>query len=112
MGFDEESIVTGPGFLANEKFGTFLLAKFDIIVDSVELDFGNLWALVGILVEGVAHFIRLSEFGERLGEFLLDRFMDINPRRRTTNLSLIVKPNIRNHVLRKKMDKEGMYIPL
>ena len=89
---DEKSVVGRLGFFSDQKFCTFLLAEFDVIVYFIELDFRDLGSLVGVFVEGIAYFVGLSEFCEFFGEFILDRFMDINSRGRTTDLSLVVEP--------------------
>jgi hypothetical protein len=54
---DKVSVITGSSLLSNHEFGAFLLAEFDVLVYPVKLDFGNLWALVGIFVKRVADFI-------------------------------------------------------
>ena len=95
MGLDEETVVGGFGFFADQEFCPFLFAEFDIVVHFIELDFGDLGTLVGIFVEWVSNFVRFSEFCEFLGEFIFDRFMDVNSCGRTTHLSLIVEPVVR-----------------
>jgi len=95
VGLDEETVVGGFGFFADQEFCALLFAEFDVVVDFIELDFGDLGTLVGIFVEWVSHFVRFSEFCEFLGEFIFDRFMDVNSCSRTTDLSLIVEPVVR-----------------
>jgi len=105
MWLDEEAIVGGLGFLSDQKFCTFLFAEFDVVVHFIELDFGDLGALVGIFIEGIAYFVGLSEFCEFFGELVLDRFVDIDSCGCATDLSLIIEPIIRKTV-------ELRYIPL
>jgi hypothetical protein len=106
VGLDEETVVGGFGFFADQEFSTFLFAEFDVVVDFIELDFGDLGALVGVFVEWVSHFVRFRKFCEFLGEFIFDRFMDVNSCGRTTDLSLIVEPVVRT------TKNKGGYIPL
>jgi len=90
---NEETVVWGFGFFANDQFCSFFLAQFDIVGNSIELKFGDLRTLVGILVKWISNFILLGIFSEFLGKLILDLLMDIYPGRSTTHLSLIIKPN-------------------
>jgi hypothetical protein len=94
MWLDEKSIIAGTRFLANEKFSALCFAEFDVIVNLVELDFGDLWALVCILMKWITDFIRLRELCEFLCELILDFLMDVDSRGGAAHLSLIIEPTI------------------
>ena len=92
MRLDKVSVISGRRILPNDELGTVFLAELNIFRHSVELEFGNLRTLICVFVKRVADFIAKRILCKSLDEFILNRFMDVNSSRGTTDLSLIIEP--------------------
>jgi hypothetical protein len=85
-GLDEVAFLAVT-FAAEFDCGTLVLASLDVIHDPGELEFGDLRALNGFLVKGIADNVLLCAFGEFLNEFIVDSFLYVNSGASATTLS-------------------------
>src|SRR5436189_2786031 len=67
-------------FTAEYDFGTFILAGFDVVHNTCELKFRDLWTLDSLGCEWIADDIFLCTGSEFLNEFVVNVLLDINTR--------------------------------
>ena len=82
-------------FAAEFDFRSLVLSRLDVIHDSCELEFRNLWTLDCLGFEWVADNVLLRACSEFLYEFVIDIFLDVDTRSSAATLTLSEKKLMR-----------------